>query len=117
MVRVHEGSSTESERRGDAMSNPILCHKCGGALTGDDKRLYSCHCISGYVRDWQEPSKNPIQEQLERLRAIVAHFDTQGRDEYFMAGYRSNLARLEAIVAGEQLDRVLDADINRPEEL
>ena len=40
-----------------------LCHKCSGVLTASDeerktlayKRLHGCGCISGWVRDWQDP--------------------------------------------------------------
>jgi len=77
------------------MSSVYLCHKCGGLLTeSDDKRLYSCGCMSGYVRDWQKPSADPHAEQLEACKRRIAHFEGQGRDEHFMAPYRADLARL-----------------------
>lgn len=45
----------------------ILCHKCSGLLAaGKDENkegLYSCLCISSYVRDWQIP--------ITREKAII----------------------------------------------
>lgn len=36
-----------------------LCHKCSGALTAAatefQKSIRGCHCISGWVRDFQRP--------------------------------------------------------------
>lgn len=32
-----------------------LCHKCSGALTQTRAFLFGCVCISGWVREWQEP--------------------------------------------------------------
>jgi len=36
------------------MQKTYLCHKCSGDL-GNGNGLYGCACISGWIRDWQEP--------------------------------------------------------------
>jgi hypothetical protein len=45
----------------------FLCHKCGGNLTKHVEPLYDCGCISGWVRDWQEPVtlENAVKGQIE----------------------------------------------------
>jgi hypothetical protein len=62
----------------------ILCHKCSGLLCGKDeapKDAYSCGCISGYVRDWQEPTnpRNVIAIQIAEQRDRLKLYDGQGR--------------------------------------
>lgn len=66
------------------MSEIYLCHKCEGVLQGYDsvpQPTYNCHCISGYVRDFQQPT--PVDRvrplQIQRQRDWLALFDRQGR--------------------------------------
>lgn len=66
----------------------------------DDPAVYSCGCMSGYIRDWQTPT--PIEEvraeQIERCKDWLILFDRQGRkpDDHL---------RLETIKRLERLKR------------
>lgn len=67
------------------MSDSIyLCHKCAGTLTSCDlKEAYGCNCISGYVRDWQVPTKlaDVKVKQLDALQSRLDLYRSQGRVE------------------------------------
>lgn len=65
------------------MNQPvILCHKCGGSLGNSQAPLFGCHCISGYVRDWQTsiPFEQAAREQLAVSKRRLKLFLSQGRD-------------------------------------
>lgn len=79
------------------MNNEVyVCHKCGGTLTGNggDDRLYGCECMSGYVRDWQVPSKDPVREQIEHTTRWIALFNRQGREPVESEHLFARLAKL-----------------------
>jgi len=50
--------------------NVYLCHKCSGLLAGQSKRLHGCSCISGWVRDWQEPVSELKALQIQHDQAV-----------------------------------------------
>lgn len=59
------------------MQNVYLCHKCYGELSyrkDGPKLLFGCGCISGWVRDWQEPitydAALAIQTRTKRIELI-----------------------------------------------
>jgi hypothetical protein len=61
-----------------------LCHKCNGTLTDHTSpKLYTCNCMSGYVRDWQ--TETPIEDahtiQLLAVKNWLALYIRQGREE------------------------------------
>lgn len=47
-----------------------LCHKCSGLLAGQSKVLHGCGCISGWVRDWQEPVSERKAMQIQHDQDI-----------------------------------------------
>ena len=62
----------------------ILCHKCSGLLCGHGEapnNAYNCGCISGYVRDWQEPTnpRNVIAIQIAEMRDRLKLYESQKR--------------------------------------
>lgn len=64
------------------MATVYLCHKCSGALTPhNDKRLYGCGCISGYVRDFYIPItiRQAISEQIIACELRLTLYAEQGR--------------------------------------
>jgi hypothetical protein len=76
-----------------------LCHKCGGHLTDNTNgaSAYGCHCISGYVRDFQSPT-NSNDVQLIQLAHVLDSLDlylSQGRPEsdYHVQWARGVLAK------------------------
>ena len=83
----------------------ILCHKCSGVLVAfreeDRIGLYGCSCISGWVRDWQEPvtRAQAIAAQVKATEGWIKLFIGQGRREAEIAGYRDRLAGLQALNA------------------
>ena len=66
-------------------SQIILCHKCAGLLTPNDTTapLYSCGCMSGYVREFQSAADhiNPVDEQISECLARIDLYKSQGRTE------------------------------------
>lgn len=57
------------------MEKVYLCHKCGGTLYKySDQRLYNCHCMSSYVRDWQSPIEDPVASQIAQLQQDIEFF-------------------------------------------
>lgn len=63
----------------------ILCHKCGGKLTGVKRSdLYDCSCMSGYVREWQKPISlaEAKVKQAEMMERRLALYHRQGRSDY-----------------------------------
>lgn len=79
------------------MSAIYLCHKCGGVLNhnGGDERLYSCQCISGWVRDWQHPSVNPRAEQVEHTQRWIELFTSQGREPSYFEPLYERMSKLK----------------------
>jgi hypothetical protein len=78
-----------------------LCHKCSGHLTTHNPNgvsAYACHCISGYVRDWQSPTKlddvRGIQQQ--QLLGSLELYKSQGRpdDDHHVKWARDKLAQI-----------------------
>lgn len=61
----------------------ILCHKCSGLLTSGPKPLYSCECISGYVRGFEKPVNidEALAEQIKTTKDNLALYRGQGRNE------------------------------------
>ena len=47
-----------------------ICHKCSGLLAGQSKLLHGCCCISGWVRDWQEPLSERKALQIQHDNAV-----------------------------------------------
>lgn len=64
-------------------SKVYLCHKCSGALTGNNRELYGCGCMSGWVRDWQTPVtlEQAKAEQAKLKEANREYYRKQGRSE------------------------------------
>lgn len=78
------------------MSAIYCCHKCGGNLGDRHPALYGCSCISGWVRDWQEPT--PLAEALayqrDRTREWIELFIRQGREPDRIQFERDRLAAI-----------------------
>lgn len=85
----------------EATATVYLCHKCAGLLSPcDNKVFYHCRCISGYIRDWQEPTDiaDVRREQTIALQRSLALYARQGRkpDESNVVWAKAQLAKLEA---------------------
>lgn len=66
------------------MEQVYLCHKCKGLLTAcNEPEFYRCGCISGYVRDWQEPVEIGTVRlaQIRELQDRIKLYAGQGRKE------------------------------------
>jgi len=60
-----------------------LCHKCAGHLTEErGPSIYSCQCISGYIRDWQSPTPVENIRGIQRQHCLdsLALYKSQGRE-------------------------------------
>ena len=66
------------------MTQVYLCHKCSGLLSdfvlGKTTFFYSCGCISGYIRDWQEPVDTSLVRQIQ-LDALKQRLDLYKRQD------------------------------------
>lgn len=80
------------------MTKIILCHKCGGTLTADQKPLYGCGCISSYIRGFEPCLTLPeaIEEQRHESKKTLVLYRAQGRDEQgpHVQGVLARLKRL-----------------------
>jgi len=93
-----------------------LCHKCGGALTGNYPELYSCGCISGWVRDWQRPVAldTALNDQIEATERRLARWKEQGRTLRECRPYQRRLEKLTVAldaVCAKQFEPVPSYDI------
>jgi len=78
--------------------NIMLCHKCDGILDGDaHNTLYGCECISGWVRDWQEPIslKQAIQQQIAGTEQRLQMYRDQKRADDWIQSAIDRLVRLK----------------------
>lgn len=77
----------------------ILCHKCGGDLTGRDSGLFGCHCISGYVRDWQVaiPWEKARIGQMEHYNRWLDMFGRRDRTLRECLPLMRQIAKLESL--------------------
>ena len=60
-----------------------LCHKCAGVLQGEmPEGSYGCGCMSGWVRDWYEPTawNDVLEKQIEATENLLNLYKRQGRD-------------------------------------
>ena len=58
-----------------------LCHKCSGNLGHAHPELHGCRCISGWIRDWQEPVFliQALEEQEKTAKMWKALKEEQNR--------------------------------------
>jgi hypothetical protein len=79
----------------------ILCHKCSGFLTApNDSRLYSCGCISGWVRGFEKAltSEEAVVTQIKAGKERLDLYAGQGRseDDTVVKEMRAKLKKLES---------------------